>query len=109
MNRLSTNLLVRDIQLFNFMYTRIRNRYMNRFMLFITRLGGGAFTISTSLLLIISGMVKLGLELIFLLTTSHLLVHIIKRLANRSRPYNVLDNVELIPGNYGRFKKTWIY
>lgn len=99
MTRFINQLMLRDIQLFKFVYSRLRHRNCNKFMVYITKLGGAVFTILLSILFMISfqgKFNKIGWELLLILSVSHLFVHIIKRKVNRSRPYTVVDNIELI-------------
>ncbi len=97
MARFINHLMLRDIQLFKFVYSRLRNRIFKKFMIYTTKLGGAVLSISVSILFIVfsrRGFNKIGWELLLILSVSHLFVHIIKRIANRSRPYKVIDNIE---------------
>lgn len=99
MNRITNKVLIRDTQIFYWVYAKIRNRILNMFMMAVTKLGGAFFSISFSLFLIIfyQGRLKqIGWELIISLASSHLVVYIIKRLVNRTRPYKFLENIDLL-------------
>jgi len=99
MTRFINQLMLRDIQLFIFIYNRLRNRVFNRFMLYITKLGGAVFSISVSfsfIFLFQGTFNKIGRELLLILSVSHLFVHVIKRKVNRSRPYTIIENIELL-------------
>ncbi|GAB6137799.1 phosphatase PAP2 family protein [Halanaerobaculum tunisiense] len=62
-------------------------------MLYVTHLGSAIFTISIGLLLTVIES-PVGKEILVVLAASHLVVQIVKRLANRLRPYKVLKNIE---------------
>ncbi|MFW6016415.1 MAG: phosphatase PAP2 family protein [bacterium] len=99
MNSLSNKLLMKDIQAFYYFNSQLKTEMMNRFMLLITHLGGATITILIGISLIL---IKpcfnplIGWELILVLTSSHLFVHIIKRIINRERPYVSLSNIDLL-------------
>ncbi len=97
MNRLTTQLLLRDVQLFEILHTKARYKALICLMSYITHLGGAIFTTSIGIFLICLGdqYNKIGYEVLFVLSSSHLLVHIIKRVINRPRPYRVLEDVEI--------------
>ncbi|AZO94272.1 phosphatase PAP2 family protein [Halocella sp. SP3-1] len=99
MNSIADKLLIKDVQVFNYLNKRLKNNLVNRLMLFITHLGGAPFTISFTIFFILikpSFHPYLGWELLLVLASSHLLVHIIKRLINRQRPYVELGNIEIL-------------
>ncbi|TDX45310.1 phosphatase PAP2 family protein [Orenia marismortui] len=99
MNCLTNRLLLKDIELFNFIYTKARCKFSNCFMSYITHLGGAVFTITLPVLLTIFGDQKLdqvAFEMLLVLISSNLFVHIIKRIVNRSRPYRVLEDIDLV-------------
>ena len=97
MERFANELILKDIKLFMFLNKRLRNRIMDKIMLYITHLGGAPFTISLTIFFIL---IKprlyplLGWEILLTLTSSHFLVHIIKRLINRARPCEKLENIK---------------
>ncbi len=99
MDSFSNKFLTKDIQAFYYLNTRIKNNLMNRLMLLITHLGGASFTISLTIVWILVRPVfnpYIGWELLLVLSSSHLFVHIIKRKINRQRPYVVLNNIEIL-------------
>ncbi|MFW6282075.1 MAG: phosphatase PAP2 family protein [Halanaerobiales bacterium] len=96
MNSFTHKLLNKDIQIFYYLNSKSRSN-IRRFMLIITHLGGPAFTILFSVFFILKKPAfnpVIGWELLLLLASSHLFVHIIKRKINRQRPYTVLSNIE---------------
>ena len=99
MNSFSHKILTKDIQAFYYLNTRIKSQILNKIMLLITHLGGAFFTILLAILCIL---IKpgfnpiIGWEIILVLSSSHLFVHIIKRLINRQRPHVKLNNIELL-------------
>lgn len=99
MNRLTNQLLTMDLQLFDFIYTKKRSAFLNYLMSWITHLGGAVFTVVLPCLFVIlanSELDKVGYEALLVLLSSHLLVHIIKRITNRSRPYKLLEDIEVL-------------
>jgi len=92
--RLTDSLLSGDERLLHFIYTTIRCRILNWIMPYITYLGGAKFIIGTSLLIFTIVDRRLGSEVIVALATSNLVVQIIKRIANRPRPYISLQNIK---------------
>ncbi|PRX31698.1 undecaprenyl-diphosphatase [Orenia metallireducens] len=99
MNRLTNQLLTMDLQLFDFIYTKKRSAFLDYFMSQITHLGGAVFTILLPCLFVIFGNRELdnvGYEALLVLSSSHLLVYIIKRITNRLRPYRLLEEIEVL-------------
>lgn len=99
MKQLSSQLMIKDAQLFQLIYSKYRYQVLTSFMSWITHLGGPIFTVSIPLILIFGGNSKLsniGIHTFLVLSSSHLCVSIIKRLVNRPRPYEVLKNIELV-------------
>ncbi len=92
MEKIKQLVISRDIQLFHFFYKNFKCSFLDKFMTFITHLGGTAFCCLFITVLFLSGS-KVSREIFVALTASHLLVHIIKRIANRPRPCNVLKNI----------------
>ncbi|MFW6022058.1 MAG: phosphatase PAP2 family protein [Halanaerobiaceae bacterium] len=99
MYNISSKLLIKDIQVFHFLNGRIKSHVMRRLMLVITHLGGAFFSIALSLFWILMRPdfnPQIGWELGVVLLSSHIFVHIIKRVINRRRPYVDLINIEQI-------------
>jgi len=88
-----------DLQLFDFIYTKKRSAFLDYFMSQITHLGGAVFTILLPCLFVIFGNRELdnvGYEALLVLSSSHLLVYIIKRITNRLRPYRLFEEIEVL-------------
>lgn len=99
MNSISNKLITKDIQVFYFLNGRIKSHLLRRLMLLITHLGGAFFSISLSLFWIVikpGFSPRIGWELGVVLLSSHIFVHMIKRVINRRRPYVDLVNIEQI-------------
>lgn len=94
MNRLTSQFLLRDIQLFKWIYNRIRCRFFDISMPYVTYLGGTRFIVGMAIFLLFVNM-NLAIELIIILASSHLVVQLIKHLIDRPRPYIKFDNIEL--------------
>lgn len=97
MKRLASMLSMGDVRLLYYMNHTIRCGVFDRIVPFITHLGGAVFTISFTLSLIIFGNVnvqKMGWEVAASLSSSHLIVHLLKRKVNRPRPHTVLQVIE---------------
>ncbi|MGM0368868.1 MAG: phosphatase PAP2 family protein [Bacillota bacterium] len=92
--KLTDSLLNGDKRLLYFIYTTIRCRVLNLLMPYITNLGGARFVIGTSIIIFAIIDRQLGSEVIVALAASHLVVQIIKRVANRPRPYITLQYIK---------------
>ncbi|MGM0396066.1 MAG: phosphatase PAP2 family protein [Bacillota bacterium] len=81
------------IQLIN---SRIKNPYLDRFMLRITDLGGAVFTSIFASALVFLGSYStklLGLEAILALFFGQIFVQSLKKLMSRERPYKILEQL----------------
>lgn len=81
-----------DRRLFWYVHLRLARGWLDRFMRAYTHLGGFAFTVGTSaLLMALDGeMRRAGQAALVALVTSHLVVRVLKRRTERPRPYLVL-------------------
>lgn len=85
-----------DRTIFHFINDKIKCKSLDIIMLYITKLGGAAFTLVIPLLLIIFGKGRarlIGVEWLVSLVISHIVVRAIKRLVTRERPFNILKNI----------------
>lgn len=85
-----------DRKLLHWFNETIRNKYLDKFMYYVTNLGGAWFTTGSMLALFIFGKNKLrliGLEGIASLSLSQVFVQILKRALERERPYNRFDSI----------------
>lgn len=99
MSSLANKLLIKDIQVFYYLNGLKKYSLINRLILFITYFGGASFNISLTILFILIRPFfnpYLGWELLLVLSSSHLLVHVMKRIINRQRPYAQLGNIEIL-------------
>ncbi|WP_332694334.1 phosphatase PAP2 family protein [Halalkalibacter lacteus] len=98
MNRLLTWVSLNDVQLLQFVHQQLRCRLLDFTLPKITHLGGATFTLSSLFLIIIlsSSPIKLlAFQALLSLTLSHVVVHIIKKIYSRERPYKKLANIVL--------------
>lgn len=75
---------------------KIKNKYLDIFMYRITDLGGAIFISVFSLSLVIFGSTSnkiIGVEAIFALVVSQIVVHSLKRLLSRERPYKIIEQL----------------
>ena len=102
MSFLKRQLIGGDVKLFKLVNSKISSPLLTKIMSLITYIGGKEFTISLSLLFFLTGIIKenfnvlIGGEMILSLSLSHIVVHVVKRLANRPRPYKVISNIKQI-------------
>ncbi|MEC9489747.1 MAG: phosphatase PAP2 family protein [Halanaerobiales bacterium] len=97
MQKFSHKLIAVDNLLFYSLNSLTRNDIIDNFFLLITHLGGVRFlSLLTIFLIFLSpdSLPVLGWELAAVLSSSHLCVHILKRLINRKRPYTRLADVK---------------
>ncbi|MFP4020088.1 MAG: phosphatase PAP2 family protein [Halanaerobium sp.] len=97
MQKFSNKLIAADNLIFDYFHKKIKNSLVDRFFILITHLGGFRFLTSLCLLFIflkVDFQPMLGWELTAVLLSSHLFVHILKRLINRKRPYEKLAGTE---------------
>jgi undecaprenyl-diphosphatase len=97
--KFSNKIIAADYLVFYYFHARIKNNLIDKFFLLITHLGGVRFlSLLTFFFLFFKfdSQPLLGWELAAVLISSHLFVHILKRVINRKRPYVRLANVEHI-------------
>lgn len=76
--------------------SRIKNKYLDKFMYRVTDLGGALFITIFTLSLIIFGSTenkKIGLEALMVLGLTQIVVHSLKRLLSRERPYKIIEHL----------------
>lgn len=96
MKRLLNLVLSGDRKIFYFINDKLKNNYFDKIMPKITKLGGAIFAGLFTLALIISRndfIRLLGIELLIALSVSTIIVHSIKVIASRERPYNMLQKI----------------
>lgn len=96
MRTLTRALSISDRKLFYFLNTYMKCKVLDKLMLYITQLGGVIFTVSLTLLLIVfskRGIRGLGFEVLIALSTTTLVVQLIKKIVSRERPYNKLEDI----------------
>ncbi|MGM0499917.1 MAG: phosphatase PAP2 family protein [Bacillota bacterium] len=99
MQKFSNRLIAADNQIFYYFQSKLKNSLIDKFFILITHLGGRHFLTLLTLFFIISKPninPMLGWELAAVLISSHLFVHVLKRLINRKRPYKRLADVEYL-------------
>ena len=80
----------------NLINAKIKNKYLDVFMFRITDLGGAIFITVFSLSLVIFGSTNnklIGVEAILALIVSQIVVHSLKRLLSRERPYKIIEQL----------------
>lgn len=85
-----------DLKLLYIINSKIKSKILDRLIPVITNLGSTAFTVFLSLALILFGRDKVktaGIEALFTLTTSSILVTYLKKKFTRPRPYWVIKDV----------------
>jgi undecaprenyl-diphosphatase len=96
--KLAKQLLLKDIELFKYIYNKFRSRSLDWIMTGITFLGGTIVSIAVPVSLLVFGnhqFAKLGWELGIVLLLGQLLVQVIKHLTSRPRPSEVLKDMPL--------------
>lgn len=83
-----------DYRILYFVNLKIKSPFLDWWMSKITHLGGVSFTVGTLLLLILF-LDDFGMDGLIALTTSHLLVQVLKRSFSRRRPYLTEEKVHL--------------
>ena len=97
MQKFSNKLVAADNLIFNYFHNRVKSSLIDRLFILVTHFGGFRFLTSLCLLFIflkVDIQPMLGWELTAVLLSSHLFVHILKRLINRKRPYTRFADVE---------------
>lgn len=85
-----------DIALFYIINSRLKCRFFDVTMPIITHLGSALFTIGFAIMTLILGRsskMNFGWNISISLAFSHVLIHFLKRIANRPRPNITLSNV----------------
>ncbi|OIJ10541.1 hypothetical protein BKP37_18580 [Anaerobacillus alkalilacustris] len=98
MDRFVNWISANDTQLFHFVNQKLRCRAFDYILPKITHVGGATFTILTLLIVMIFSekvVQTWAIEALISLSLSHIIVHIIKKIYCRERPYNKLANVTL--------------
>jgi len=88
-----------DVQLFYFINKTCNTHTLNRIMLYMTKLGGGAFLFGLALLLILLRFRKcraVGILMLAGLTCSYHIVNFLKETVQRPRPFLVLPNINAV-------------
>lgn len=86
----------RDIKLLYMVNQGIKCRLLDKIMPYITHLGSAGFVITLPVLMILfkrDGLRLVGAEILIVLSASHLIIHVIKKMVNRPRPWIALENV----------------
>lgn len=97
MHKISNKLIATDNLIFDYFHKKIKGNFIDKFFILITHLGCFRFlTLLTLFLIFLRPNINpmLGWELTSVLLSSHLFVHILKRLINRKRPYEKLAGTE---------------
>ncbi|OEF97000.1 phosphatase PAP2 family protein [Desulfuribacillus alkaliarsenatis] len=98
MSRFVSWLSVYDQRAFYLVNQHIRCRILDKLLPFVTRLGGATFTIALMLamLLLSQDLIRIwSIQGLISLGASHIVVHVIKKLYGRARPYDCLAGVTL--------------
>jgi undecaprenyl-diphosphatase len=85
-----------DDYFINLINSRIKNKYLDIFMYRITDLGGAIFITVFTLSLVIFGSTKnkiIGIEALLALAISQVIVHTLKMILSRERPYKILEHL----------------
>jgi undecaprenyl-diphosphatase len=85
-----------DDKLIEILNDKIKNDFLDKFMLRFTSLGGGIFTILFTLSLILFGNEKIrfiGIQIAVTLIISQGIAYSLKAILSRERPYNILKNL----------------
>lgn len=96
MKKLVEYFTFKDKALFYFLNTRLNCKVLDKIMPYITELGGVIFSTIFPIILIVLNKRQsrtIGFEILFSLGLSQVIVHTLKRLMTRERPYNILKNI----------------
>ena len=96
MKKLKNKLKIFDDFFIELINRRMRNKYFDYLMYRLTNLGGALFSSLVIFLLIVFGdkkLQKIGVEIFVVLFFSQLIVHTLKRLLSRERPYKILEHL----------------
>lgn len=99
MSTLTNYIKKSDISIYYLFNRKAHNIFLDMLMKLITHLGSAVFAILFPLAFLISqkqGMKDIGIDLIYSISISQLIVHSIKRLVRRPRPYKILENAVAI-------------
>jgi len=104
MGSLLQSIINRDVQLFYLINRKIKCGLLDWFMPKITHLGGALFTITFTLLFVLSGQERfreIGWQALIALLTSGVVVQIVKHIVSRTRPYLALEEVNFKKPPFG--------
>lgn len=90
------HLKIFDDYFINLINSRIKNKYLDIFMYRVTDLGGAIFITVFTLSLIIFGSTAnkiIGIEALLALGISQIIVHSLKMLLSRERPYKIIEHL----------------
>lgn len=99
MNRISErssvfkSIIIGDVRLLHFIYSKVRCKALNIIMPQITKLGSAFFTISIGLLLTLFDY-QVGIKVLAILGASHLAAQVIKKTTHRLRPYEAFKKID---------------
>lgn len=96
MNRIGNLVLTKDKELFFLLNQTNKNKYIKLIMQLITKLGGKYFNMALIILFFIvrpNTNSQFFQQLFVTLTSSHIIVHFLKRKINRPRPYSTFKNI----------------
>ncbi|MGM0501069.1 MAG: phosphatase PAP2 family protein [Bacillota bacterium] len=99
MKKIAETIINKDIKLFYLINGKLKCRFLDYLMPYLTNLGGALFTINFTLLFMFFGsdkFQKVGFEALLALASSGIVVQAIKFLFKRKRPYLNLEHVNLI-------------
>ncbi|NLL80825.1 MAG: phosphatase PAP2 family protein [Tissierellia bacterium] len=85
-----------DDYFINLINSRIKNKYLDVFMYRVTDLGGAIFITMFTLSLVIFGSDEnklIGIEALLSLTLSQIIVHSLKKIMSRERPYKIIEHL----------------
>jgi undecaprenyl-diphosphatase len=88
----------RDKVLFHLINQKAKCKALDKSMPLVTRLGNASVTIVVCLAISLLGntsMKEAGIEALFALATSHLMVQVLKRLVHRERPIEVMADINV--------------
>lgn len=98
LNRIVNWITTNDTHVFHFVNQQLRSRFLDFFLPRITHIGGATFTILSLVLIMIvtdSDARSWAFQALLSLTLSHIIVHLIKKIYCRQRPYDSLSGVNL--------------
>ena len=88
-----------DDYFINLINSRMKNKYLDIFMYRVTDLGGAIFITMFTLGLVIFGSHEnklIGVEALLSLAISQIIVHSLKRIMSRERPYKIIEHLNTL-------------